>query len=173
MKFLACIRYILMLGVVSFVTGRLIPKHWFHADHFPWRCDPAEQQLWKLLRVKQWQAKAPDMSRIFTHIMPAKKLTEETISDLPRMIEETCVAEWIHLMLSLAGLVMLKIWPGMGGVCITLVYILVGNLPFIIIQRYNRPRLQKLFAIQQRKLQAAALSLSMPQDSQEDVCGNA
>ena len=28
---------------------------------------------------------------------------------------------------------------------------LLGNLPFIVVQRYNRPRLQKLFAMQQRK----------------------
>ena len=27
----------------------------------------------------------------------------------------------------------------------------LGNLPFIVVQRYNRPRLQKLFAMQQRK----------------------
>ena len=24
--------------------GRLIPKHWFHADRFPWVCHPAEQK---------------------------------------------------------------------------------------------------------------------------------
>lgn len=41
--------------------------------------------------------------------------------------------------------------PGVGGVCITIIYIVLGNLPFIVVQRYNRPRLQKLFAMQQRK----------------------
>ena len=46
---------------------------------------------------------------------------------------------------------MLKIWPGAGGVLITVIYIVLGNLPFIIIQRYNRPRLQKLLMMQQRK----------------------
>jgi glycosyl-4,4'-diaponeurosporenoate acyltransferase len=39
----------------------------------------------------------------------------------------------------------------MVGVCITIIYIVLGNLPFIVVQRYNRPRLQKLFAMQQRK----------------------
>lgn len=43
------------------------------------------------------------------------------------------------------------IWSGVGGVCITIIYIVLGNLPFIVVQRYNRPRLQKLFAMQQRK----------------------
>ena len=42
--FLMCLLYIAALGVLSFVVGRLIPKHWFHADRFPWVCHPAEQR---------------------------------------------------------------------------------------------------------------------------------
>lgn len=102
--FLMCLLYIAALGVLSFVVGRLIPKHWFHADRFPWVCHPAEQKLWKRLHVRKWQAKIPDMSRIFVKIMPEKKLTKENYENLPRMIEETCVAEWTHILLSIAGL---------------------------------------------------------------------
>ena len=80
------------------------------------------------------------MSRIFVKIMPEKKLTKENYENLPRMIEETCVAEWTHILLSIAGLGLLKIWSGVGGVCITIIYIVLGNLPFIVVQRYNRPR---------------------------------
>lgn len=114
--FLMCLLYIAALGVLSFVVGRLIPKHWFHADRFPWVCHPAEQKLWKRLHVRKWQAKIPDMSRIFVKIMPEKKLTKENYENLPRMIEETCVAEWTHILLSIAGLGLLKIWSGVGGV---------------------------------------------------------
>ena len=78
--FLRCLLYIAALGVVFFVVGRLVPKSWFKADHFPWRCYSYEQAIWKALRVKQWQAKVPDMSRIFTNIMPAKKLKRQTLS---------------------------------------------------------------------------------------------
>lgn len=91
------------------------------------------------------------MSRLLPALMPAKKLTAETFADLPRMIQETCVAELIHVLLSVTGLACLAIWPGVGGAVVTAVYILLGNLPFIIIQRYNRPRLQRLLALQQRK----------------------
>ena len=67
------------------------------------------------------------------------------------MIEETCVAEFIHFLLILLGFYALRLWPGTGGAVFTAVYILLGNLPFLIIQRYNRPRLQKLLAAQQRR----------------------
>ena len=56
--FLRCLLYIAALGVVFFVVGRLVPKSWFKADHFPWRCYSYEQAIWKALRVKQWQANA-------------------------------------------------------------------------------------------------------------------
>ena len=54
------------------------------------------------------------------------------------------LAETVHTMLNIAGLYVLKLWPGLGGVLLYLVYNLLGNLPFIIVQRYNRPRLMKM-----------------------------
>lgn len=148
MGFLKCLVYIAVLGVCSFILGRLVPKSWFHHERFPYRCAPWEQKLFKALRVKQWQAKVPDMSRIFPKLMPPKKMTAQTVQALPRMLQETCVAEATHMLLSIAGLALFWIWPGWGGAAVAIVYILLGNLPFIIIQRYNRPRLQKLLARQ-------------------------
>ena len=145
-----CLVYIIALGVVSFVTGRLLPKRWFKSDCFPFRCNEKEKKLYKALRVKDWQNKVPDMSRVFTKLMPAKKLNAGTLADIPRMLEETCVAEFIHVVLSVLGLACLWLWPGFGGAVVTLVYILLGNVPFIIIQRYNRPRLQRLLARRSR-----------------------
>lgn len=145
-----CLVYIIALGVVSFVTGRLLPKRWFKSDCFPFRCNEKEKKLYKALRVKDWQNKVPDMSRVFTKLMPAKKLNADTLADIPRMLEETCVAEFIHVVLSVLGLACLWLWPGSGGAVVTLVYILLGNVPFIIIQRYNRPRLQRLLARRSR-----------------------
>ena len=97
------------------------------------------------------------MSRLFRHIMPAKKMTAETVADIPRMLEETCVAELTHTLLSILGLAMLWLWPGWGGIIVTIMYILLGNVPFIIIQRYNRPRLQRLYAMQQRKRERSSV----------------
>ena len=57
--FLMCLLYIAALGVLSFVVGRLIPKHWFHADRFPWVCHPAEQKLWKRLHTRK-----PELSNV-------------------------------------------------------------------------------------------------------------
>ena len=146
-----CFAYAAALGVLSFFLGRLLPKRWLHPDKFPFRTYAWEDRLWKALQIRKWQAKVPDMSRLFKKLMPAKALTQKTAQDLPLMIQETCVAELTHGLLCLAGLFLLKIWPGTGGVFLTVIYIVFGNLPFLLIQRYNRPRLQKLLAAQQRR----------------------
>lgn len=149
--FFCCALYAGVLGIVSFFAGRLLARCTFHPERFPWRAYAWEDGLWKRLRIRGWQARVPDMSRLFTKLMPAKRLTKETAADLPRMIAETCVAELTHTALSLCGLVMPLLWRGAGGVIAAAVYILLGNLPFIIVQRYNRPRLQRLFARQRAR----------------------
>lgn len=143
--FVACAVYAAVLGVVSFLLGRVVPKNKFHADRFPFKCSEKEARLYNALRVKSWQNKLPDMSRLFKKIMPEKRMTAATLADLPRMLQETCVAEATHVSLSLLGLAMPFLWHGIGGVAFAAVYILLGNVPFVIIQRYNRPRLQRLY----------------------------
>lgn len=84
------------------------------------------------------------MSRIFPQLMPPKKMSDNSLEALDVMLHETCIAEFIHAMLCLFALHTLEIWPGLGGVLVTCAYILVGNVPFCLIQRYNRPRFIKL-----------------------------
>lgn len=65
MGFWKCVIYMAALGVLSFVIGRLLPKSWFHADRFPYKTAACEPKIYQALRVKSWQGKVPDMSRIF------------------------------------------------------------------------------------------------------------
>ena len=71
--FLRCCVYYAALGAVSFFIGRLLPKEWFHADRFPYRCAPWEAKLYRVLRVHDWQDKVPDMSKIVPKLIPAEK----------------------------------------------------------------------------------------------------
>lgn len=150
-NFLLCLIYAATLGLVSFLLGRELPKSWLPPDQFPFRTYVWEETLWKALQIRKWQAKVPDMSKIFPKLMPAKALTQKTAQNLPLMIQETCVAELTHGLLCLAGLFLLKLWPGVGGILLTVIYIVFGNLPFLLIQRYNRPRLQRLLEKQSRR----------------------
>lgn len=154
MGFLKCILYAAAIGVGSFILGRLLPHKLFSPDHPPFRCLSFEDggKIYnRIFKVKKWQNRLPDMSRIFPFLMQEKKVKGSFQRDLPAMISETCIAEWIHGLLCILALPCIFIWPGPGGLCFTILYIL-GNLPFMIIQRYNRPRLTAI----QRRLQPEA-----------------
>ena len=115
---------------------------------FPYRSFAFEKggKIYEAIGIAKWQSRVPDMSRIFPKLMPAKKIParpdEQT---LLVMIRETCAAEATHALLILAGLGLLAIWPGAGGIVLYLIYAIFGNLVFLIIQRYNRPRLVRLY----------------------------
>ena len=146
MNFWKCFWFLIITGVIAFFVGRLLPKKWFCADRFPYRSFRFEQdgRIYDKLRIRKWQNRVLDMSKILPFMMPAKNLTGDFKKRLPRMLQETCVAELIHTLNCFVGLYCLKLYPGVGGVIISILYIILFNLPFILIQRYNRPRLMRL-----------------------------
>lgn len=148
MNFLYSVCFLAVLGIVSFFIGRLISKHSFNTDKLPFKCYEFEKGglIYKKIGVHKWQTKVPDMSRICKKLMPAKKMTgRPDKKTMAAMINETCVAELIHVLLCLFGLGVLWIMPGWGGFAVWLIYVM-GNLPDVFIQRYNRPRFIKLMA---------------------------
>ena len=146
MRFWQCFFFLLATGALGFFVGRLIPKKWLHPEKGIFRCFSFEKggKLYEKIGIRKWHKKVPDMSRILPFMMPAKKLTGDYQQRLPDMLLETCVAELTHGLLCLVGLYCLRLWPGAGGMIIYLLYIVFFNLPYIVIQRYNRPRLIKL-----------------------------
>lgn len=151
---ISCFEYLAFTGILSFLLGRLLPKNWFHPDHRPYLPFHWEMggRIYNRLHIKNWQTKLPDMSKIIAGIMPRKEISESNLKILPRMVQETCVAEFIHVILCFTGLHCLALWEGLGGVIMTVLNT-VGNLAFVIIQRYNRPRLLHLLQHMQRKSQ--------------------
>ena len=145
-KFWKCFWYLIETGILSFFVGRMLPKNRFSAERFPYAPFDFEQdgKIYEKLGIRYWQNKVPDMSKILPKWIPAKNLSGNIKHRLPRMLQETCVAECIHVLLCISGLYCLKLYPGVGGFAVWLVYAALFNLPYIIIQRYNRPRLAKL-----------------------------
>lgn len=144
--FVRCIVYLALLGAVCFILGRLLPKSRFRWDRFPYKSAPWERggAAYHRLGIRCWQSRIPDMSRILPGVMPAKKMTGRMDAGaLAVMLRETCVAELIHVILCIGGFYCVRLWPGPGGWVASVLYC-VGNLPFVLVQRYNRPRLAKL-----------------------------
>lgn len=146
MKLLQCAIYLALTGIVGFFAGRLMPKRWIKPEQGWFRSFAFEKNgaVYEKLGIRKWQNKVPDMSRILPFMMPPKNLSGDYEQRLPVMIRETCVAEIIHMAVAFLGLPCLWIWPGAGGIAVTAIFVGLLNVPYILIQRYNRPRLLRL-----------------------------
>ena len=168
MELLDCLLYVILLGLLSYPAGRLISRRGPDPERFPFRDWTWEQggRVYEKLNVKRGQDRIPDVSRVLGRWMPRKSLKGGFSPDSIRiMIKETCTAEVIHSILSFLGLNLMNIWEGTGGRVVCLIYVLLGNLPFIIVQRYNRPRLKKMLeSLQEREKRQAESEMLRQED---------
>ena len=145
----------LVMGLLSFLIGEMMPRKNFDYRAFPYAAYTWEKHgdIYLKLGINRWKDKVPDMSRYIPHTFRKKIGVMRSPEPVEGLIRETCVAEIVHVVLMLLSPVFLVLLPrGWNWICM-LLYDLFGNLPFILIQRYNRPRLVILLE-RQREVQA-------------------
>ena len=147
--FAKCVIWLLALALLAHPLGQALPRRWFDGERCPYRCYKWEKQgrIYTRIGVERWKTLVPDM------VKKQVDTTAVTAAQAAVLVQETCVAEAVHTASSLLGLLCLRLWPGWGGVIVWAVWFLLGNLPFILIQRYNRPRLLRLRSLLQRREQ--------------------
>ena len=121
--------------------GMAMPRKWFKPYSFPYRSYKWEKngRVYEKIKIRKWKTKLPDVSRVTTKMLPKRISSRPDSERALLMAKETCVAESVHCTLSVFGFGCVLIWRGVGGITVSVLYAL-GNLPFILIQRYNRPR---------------------------------
>lgn len=141
--FVKCTIYLVIIGILFFFAGRIVPKKWFRYDRFPYRMLGFEKggKIYQAIGIRKWKSTFPDMSVLLPKWMPSKKIQgTANAAHIELMVQETCIAECVHVLLAILGFGCVFIWRAAGGWVMALLYAL-GNLPYILIQRYNRPRL--------------------------------
>ena len=142
--FIKCTIYLVIIGILFFFAGRIVPKKWFRYDRFPYRMLGFEKdgKIYQAIGIRKW--------------MPSKKIPgTANAAHMELMVQETCIAECVHVLLAILGFGCVFIWRAEGGWVMALLYAL-GNLPYILIQRYNRPRLTCILHRLQEKDRAYA-----------------
>lgn len=126
----------LILGKVS---EKWFPKD-LDANSLWFRQKSWEPKLYALLKVRRWKSKLP------TAYPEAYDLKART---LEQIIENTCHAELVHELIALMSFLPLTFalfWGQFPVFLITSLLAAASDLVFAVIQRYNRPRLQKALA---------------------------
>jgi len=145
MSFVWCAITLMITGIFSNYLGELLPRRWFRAEAFPYRCFAWEKEgkIYLKLRINRWKDFVPDMSRVNPGMVSKHLGKLPTSAQVRRLVIETCIAEFVHwVLILLAPLILLtEEW---WATLVLYLYVFVFNLPFIFIQRYNRPQLIRL-----------------------------
>jgi len=94
--------------------------------------------------VKKWKDRLPEMGNNTPTQFRKNKMLGIKPEYLYQFVLETVRAELCHMFALIFGYAILFCNPHVPGLFFLSIYVTLINLPFIIIQRYNRPRLEKV-----------------------------
>lgn len=145
----------------SLVVGALanqLPLGWLRAR--PAAVSPALlaarlEAYQRCLKIRQWKHWMPDAGNVLPGGITKASLARRDQPALLRLMAETRRAELVHWALWPLWLLTLLWLPG-PGVVLNAVFATVFNLPCLLLQRYNRLRLQLLLARRTPALSAPA-----------------
>ena len=62
--FIKCTIYLVIIGILFFFAGRIVPKKWFRYDRFPYRMLGFEKdgKIYQAIGIRKWKSTFPDMS---------------------------------------------------------------------------------------------------------------
>lgn len=92
--------------------------------------------------IRIWKRWIPDAGGALPGGVPKASLVRRDPESLRRLVLETRRAELVHGVLLPGGL-LTALWLPPSGVMVNLLFALAFNLPCLLLQRYNRARLQR------------------------------
>ena len=104
---------------------------WFREKRF-------ENKLYKLIHVRKWRKYIP------TYDLNTFDTSQKNVQDI---VEATCQAEIVHeviMVFSLLPIVTIPFLGGAGAMIITSILAMLFDSLFVILQRYNRPKLVRV-----------------------------
>ena len=138
----------LQLGCAWLFTR--LPERWFDRPSRP----PAGRPDRGFLQIHRWKDAIPDGASWFRGGFAKATLTAQEPAYLRRFITETRRGEACHWTV-LALIPVFFLWNPWWGDLIIAIYAIGANLPCILIQRYNRGRLQHMLGRRSRTPTAA------------------
>lgn len=135
---------VIHLGV-SYICFRL-PDRWFERKtpiRGPKLVKSREEHSYERMGIRLWKDRLPEGSSFFQGSFSKKSLSSRDPNYYEKFILEANRGEWTHW-LSMLPAPLFFLWnePLYGWIIIG--YALIANVPFIVVQRYNRLRLERI-----------------------------
>lgn len=124
-----------------------LPERWFDPDRRSFRARRWERDgavYDEHLGISRWKDRLPSLPTL--ERFSKTSLTETSTAYLRQFILETCRAESNHKR-SIVETWAFLIWNPWEFFLVILALSTLGHTPFLLVQRYNRPRLRRLLAL--------------------------
>ena len=137
------IMYHFWVRIIMGNVSKIFKKHinykqwWFKERKF-------EKSLYKTLKVKQWKDKA------LTYNPESFSLKEHSLEEILNTMSKSEVDHWINEAISVSTIFFAIPWGQLWIFAITALAAMIFDSQFIIIQRYNRPRVIKVLEREQK-----------------------
>ena len=129
----------LIMGNVNKLFNIKYTQWWFKERAF-------EKKLYKFLRVKKWKGKA------LTYNPELYSVKDNSFEDIASTTAKSETDHWINELISLST-VLFSIWWGAFWIFfVTAIIAMLFDAQFIVIQRYNRPRLVRMIEREKKRL---------------------
>lgn len=135
--FLTFAYHLVMRLLVGFFTG-FIPERFLDGKNFWFRPKKSESKIYSLLKVKKWKKHIP------AYQPEAFSLEKHTLKEISASM---CAAEITHEIIVLFSFVPILFSLKYGEIFVFIITSVIAagvDTVFIIVQRYNRPRLLRL-----------------------------
>lgn len=143
MTFIDNILIFIFLSLINTFVSIKLPESFFNYKNLLFKEKAWEKKGYiyqHLFRVRRWKNILPELSDFLKSIFPKKQIMKFRLDYLYRFVLETCRAELAHWCIITSSLIF-TLWNDLVMSVILIFIALALNLPFIIIQRYNRPRI--------------------------------
>ena len=130
----------IIMGNVSKLFKKNISykQKWFKERNF-------EKKLYKALNVKKWKDKS------LTYNPESFSLENHSLEEIANTMAKSEIDHWINEIISVSTIFFSILWGEFWIFFGTAIAAMIFDSQFIIIQRYNRPRIVKLLERQKRK----------------------
>lgn len=150
------INAVIIFGLDALIATLIhaLPRKWFDPYNKIFHIYKWENKfLTNGMKIMKWKDKIPELGKLTTNFSKGS-IDNTTPEYLYYFLVETCYAGCIHLFMALIGIIIIFINPIDLSICIMLPLVIINfvlNIPPILIQRLNRPKLLRIYELELRK----------------------
>jgi len=131
------IMYHFWVRIIMGNVSKLFKNH-INSNQWLFKERKFEKKLYEFLKVKDWKGKA------LTYNPESFSLKEHTLEEIANTMTKSEVDHWINEVISLTTILFAIPWGKLWIFSITAIAAMIFDSQFIVIQRYNRPRIMKI-----------------------------